>query len=180
MKTNEKLYMSCEIFEAPFATSDRKIHRNNEANLLDIADTICNTFKPMVITDFFSQCEIVITIQILSDDGGVLSAAINAASLALIDAGIPMKDFIVSCSVGFIDKTPVLDLNHLEIKSQNAVLPIAYQIKSDLYSVVHLDSRLPLDCLENLINFAKDGCLEIYQIFKNYIKSQPISFLNQD
>lgn len=148
---NDPLTMKCEVFQAPFATSERKVHRMNEPAFLEISQTIEKTFKPLVITDFFSQCEIIITIQILSADGGQLSAAINAANLALIDAGIPMKDFLISCTVGFINKTPVLDLNHLEVKSQNAVLPIAYQIKSGLYSVLQLNSRLPLDSLEVLI-----------------------------
>lgn len=39
----------------------------------------------------------------------VRCAAINAATLALINAGIPMKDFVVSCAAGCIDgTTPIL------------------------------------------------------------------------
>lgn len=35
-------------------------------------------------------------------------AGINAASLAVLDAGIPMRDFVCACSAGFIDGTPLL------------------------------------------------------------------------
>ena len=41
-----------------------------------------------------------------------MPACINVASLALIDAGIAMKDMVVSCSAGHVDgevrtKTPI-------------------------------------------------------------------------
>lgn len=35
-------------------------------------------------------------------------AAVNAATLAMIDAGIPMKDFVCACTVGYIDNNAVL------------------------------------------------------------------------
>ena len=33
---------------------------------------------------------------------------INAATMALIDAGIPMKDFVCACSSSYIEDTPIL------------------------------------------------------------------------
>jgi exosome complex component RRP41 len=44
-----------------------------------------------------------------------LQACINAATMALIDAGIPMIDYVCASTAGCIDKQPVLgtiqDLN---------------------------------------------------------------------
>ena len=39
---------------------------------------------------------------------GNLCTAVNVACLALLDAGIPMRDMVVGCSAGFLDKTPLL------------------------------------------------------------------------
>jgi len=39
---------------------------------------------------------------------GTRSACINAATLALADAGIPMRDLVTSCSAGFLNSTPLL------------------------------------------------------------------------
>lgn len=36
------------------------------------------------------------------------AVCINAASLALMDAGIGMKDFVCACSAGCLEDTPVL------------------------------------------------------------------------
>ena len=36
------------------------------------------------------------------------AACINAVTMALIDAGVPMKDFVCACNAGFIDDTPLV------------------------------------------------------------------------
>jgi ribonuclease PH len=42
------------------------------------------------------------------------ACAVNAVTLALIDAGLPMRDFVTACEAGFIDGHVLLDLNDLE------------------------------------------------------------------
>ena len=49
------------------------------------------------------------------------SGAINAAVLAIVDAGIPMKDTMAACSAGFLDDTALLDLNYMEVRIPNLV-----------------------------------------------------------
>ena len=39
---------------------------------------------------------------------GNRAVCINAATMALINAGIPMRDFICACSASLIDDTPVV------------------------------------------------------------------------
>ena len=39
----------------------------------------------------------------LQADGGTRCAAINAALLALADAGIPMRDMVAACAAGYLD-----------------------------------------------------------------------------
>jgi len=56
----------------------------------------------------YPNSEIEVHVQVLQSDGGALPAAINAATLALIDAGVAMRDFVVGCSVAYIQRTPLL------------------------------------------------------------------------
>ena len=44
---------------------------------------------------------------------GTRCCAINAATLALVNAGIPMRDLVCACAAGCIDGTPLLDLNYV-------------------------------------------------------------------
>jgi exosome complex component RRP41 len=62
----------------------------------------------VIQTNQFPRSQIDVYIQIFQHDGGVLQCCINATTMALIDAGIPMIDFVCACSAGCIDKIPVL------------------------------------------------------------------------
>jgi hypothetical protein len=46
-----------------------------------------------------------------STTSGARAAAINATTLALINAGIPMKEFVTACSAGFVDSTPIIGIS---------------------------------------------------------------------
>ena len=55
---------------------------------------------------------------------GTRSACINAATLALADAGIPMRDIVTSCSAGYLCSTPLLGMgpifcSHIYDKAKN-------------------------------------------------------------
>lgn len=39
---------------------------------------------------------------------GNICASINAATMALVDAGIPMNDFVSASAAGYIEDTPML------------------------------------------------------------------------
>jgi exosome complex component RRP41 len=84
--------------------------------------------------------------------------------LALIDAGVPMKDFVVACAAGYVDGTPILDLNYMEDSSGNPDLPIAIFPKTNKVTMLQMDSKLPLDTLEKVLNLAVTGCQQIYQM----------------
>lgn len=112
---------------------------------LEVAAFIRQTFEPVIFTTQFPKTQISIYLQIFQNDGGkkmsaigtvllywlsevaigLLQACINAATMALIDAGIPMMDYVCACSAGCIDKEPVLDLNNLEEASDTPELTVA-------------------------------------------------------
>ena len=50
--------------------------------------------------------------------------SINAATMALIDAGIPLKDFVCACSAGFIEDTPLLGWCTVEPLSKELRAPL--------------------------------------------------------
>ena len=80
--------------------------------------------------DLYARSEVTICIQILQSDGGNTMAAINAGTLALIDAGIAMKDYVVACTAANLDGTAVLDANQPEANAQGAELMVAMLAKS--------------------------------------------------
>jgi exosome complex component RRP46 len=64
---------------------------------------IRETFTPVVLTDSFPRAVISIVVQVIEDDGSLLAVAINAVSLALMDAGVPMVSVVTATSCGILD-----------------------------------------------------------------------------
>ena len=67
----------------------------------------------------------------LQADGGTRCACINAAFLALADAGVPMRDMPGSCAAGYLESTPLLDLNYLEDSGGGPDVVLAVQPNLD-------------------------------------------------
>ena len=85
--------------------SDKSISRRGKESEVILK----RTFEAAIKRDIYPHSEILIAITIIQDDGGAQSAAINAATLALIDAGIPMSDFVVSLTAALYEDKCFLD-----------------------------------------------------------------------
>lgn len=85
-----------------------KYYLQYDRNSVDIASCIKQTFEEAINTELYSRSQISIRVIILQDDGGSMCACMNGVTLALIDAGISMKDMVTSCSAGFIEGKIVL------------------------------------------------------------------------
>jgi len=70
--------------------------------LSDIEAFVRGTFSEAILRSLHPRTQIEITIQVLEDDGAILSTAINATTLALVNAGIPMRAMVVACSAAFV------------------------------------------------------------------------------
>ena len=69
-----------------------------------MASFVKQTFEPVVVTTLYARSQIDIYLQIIQHDGGTLQACINAATLALIDAGIAMTDYVCACTAGWVER----------------------------------------------------------------------------
>ena len=58
---------------------------------------------PVIILDRYPKCAVVVSVMVLQDDGCCLSTAITAASMALVDAKIEIRDVVTSCTVAVVD-----------------------------------------------------------------------------
>ena len=93
------------------------------------------------------------------------SAAINATSLALIDAGIAMEDFVCACSAGSVHGALLLDLNAQE-DGAGAELSVGYLPQCERLSFVQLESKVPLGAMQEVLSFALEGCRQVYDVLR--------------
>ncbi|KAF5733294.1 exosome complex component RRP41 [Tripterygium wilfordii] len=112
------------------------------------------------------RSQIDIFVQVLQADGGTRSACINAASLALADAGIPMCDLVTSCSAGYLNNTSLLDLNYLEDSAGGPDVTVGILPTLDKVTLLQMDAKLPMDIFEDIMQLAIEGCKAV----ANYIR----------
>ncbi|EEH16268.2 hypothetical protein PABG_06355 [Paracoccidioides brasiliensis Pb03] len=66
----------------------------------DLAIALRDAFQPHLHTHLYPHSTISLNISVLSSDGSLFAACINACTLALVDAGIPMPGLLCACTVG--------------------------------------------------------------------------------
>lgn len=71
---------------------------------------IKQVFEQVILLDNYPRSQLDLQIFVLESDGGYRSAAINAVTLALMDGGIAMKDFVVATTAGLLGQVAVIDL----------------------------------------------------------------------
>lgn len=120
---------------------------------LEFAASVRATFEPVVQVSLYPRSEIDIFVQVLQQDGGVLQTAINAATLALIDAGIALTDYVCACTAACIDTTPLLDLTNTE-ESDLPNLTLAVLPRSGKVTLVTMETRLHIERFEQIFKLA--------------------------
>ncbi|KAI9105621.1 ribosomal protein S5 domain 2-type protein [Phlyctochytrium arcticum] len=158
---HDRAIINVEYNIAAFSSGERKANSRRDRRLLEVASTIKRIFEAVIVTTSFPRSEIDIYLQILQIDGGAMHAAINAATLALIDAGIPMLDYVCACSAGWANNEPLLDLNYLEESADVPTLTVALLPKSGKVTMLGLESRLQIDKFELVMNLAAEGCKQL-------------------
>jgi exosome complex component RRP41 len=138
--------------------------------------TIANAFSSSILTHLYPRSTIQIILHILSQDGSLLAACLNAATLALIDAGIPMTDYTVACTAGSTsynsndeNADPLLDLNSLE-EMELPFLTVGTLGAGEKVSVLVMDTRVQIGRLESMLAVGVDGCKQVREILDQVIR----------
>ena len=147
--------------------------------LLEMQHTISNAFSSILSTHLFPHSTISIALHVLSQDGSLLAALINAATLACIDAGIPMTDYLAACTAGSTSTyaaneegaDPLLDLNQQE-ETELPGLTVATQGNTDRVAVLVCESRVQVSRLEGMLAVGVDGCKQVREILDQIVREQ--------
>lgn len=134
-----------------FSKTERsKTSHKNERRVLEMQTALVRTFNKNVMLNVYPRTLIDIEVHVLQQDGGIMGSLINGITLALIDAGIAMYDYISGVSVGLYDTTPLLDTNTLE---ENAMSTVTLGVvgRSEKLSLLLVEDKIPLDRLENVL-----------------------------
>jgi len=170
----DRTVLKCRYHMAPFSVQERKSPAPSRREI-ELSKVIRESLQPSIFMEYYPRTMIDVFIEILQADGGTRCASITAASLALADAGIPMRDLVVSCAAGKADDTIVLDLMDEEDKQGKADVPVALMPNLNAITLLQMDGKLTHEEFESAVNLAIDGCKRIYSMQKEALKAKYIN-----
>jgi len=167
----DRMVLRCRYHMAPFSVQERKSPAPSRREV-ELSKVIRESLEPSVFLEYYPRTGIDVFVEVLQADGGTRCASITAASLAIADAGIPMRDLVVACAAGKVDDTVVLDLMDTEDKVGVADVPVAYMPNLNAVTLLQMDGILTPDEFENAVNLAMEGCKKIYALQKEALKTK--------
>ncbi|KAI9139633.1 ribosomal protein S5 domain 2-type protein [Paraphysoderma sedebokerense] len=101
-----------------------------------LENTLRMSLEDVILSVLHPRTSIQITFQIMWDDGSVLAACMNAAMLALIDAGVPLKATFGAISIAIAGNGQImLDPLKSEMETADSIHTYMFDsISSDAYS----------------------------------------------
>jgi len=168
---SDRAVLRCIYSMAPFSTEER-VRPGPSRRSTEISLVTRQALEPAVFLEEFPLSVIDVFITIIQADAGTRTAGINAASAALADAGIPMRDLVASVAVGKIDDEYVTDLAYKEEETTKADLPLAYLPRTKKISLLQMDGDLPPEDIKKMIQLAIKGCEQIYEAQKKALKER--------
>lgn len=167
---HDKVNINCQYSMATFSTAERKRRPRGDLKSREMTMHLQQTFEGAIQTELYPRSQIDIFVEVLQADGGNYSACVNAATLALIDAGIPMREFVCSCTTGLVDDVPLLDVSHIESTMSGAQLTVAVLPKSGEIVMLEMSSQFHMDYLTKVLDAAVQGSKDIYHILNAAVK----------
>lgn len=193
--------VNCQYSMAVFSLSsgERKRKPRGDRKSQEKSLQLKHAMEAIIHLELYPRSQIDIYIEVLQVDGSEYCASINAATLALIDAGIPIKNYAVGCTVTLINSssldngdsslgTGLLDANYIEECTRGVTLSVIALPNSDGISKDGLivvaegaGQRLHLSHFESLKNRALHGCQDIKvildQAVRHYLTEQSLPSL---
>lgn len=157
---------------APFSVPERKRPAPGRREV-EISKVSREALQGVVFANEYPMTAIDIFAELLSADAGTRVTAITAASVALADAGIPMKDLVAAVAVGRAFGHLVADLTKFEEDAPDAVdFPMAIVPRTEEITLAQMDGRISRKDLDELVELGIKKAKEISALQRQALKEK--------
>ncbi len=154
--------LRCEYNMFSFSGSGDRVRPGGNRRSKEISLVTEKALLPVLDLSGYSGAVIDVDIELIQTDAGTRCAGITAASLALAEAGIPMKDIITSVSVGKVEDKLIVDLTYEEDSYPEGVdMPVAMSTRTGEVTLLQMDGKLTKEEVKKLLDMARKACSEI-------------------
>ncbi|MCE4621116.1 MAG: exosome complex exonuclease Rrp41, partial [Desulfurococcales archaeon] len=121
---------------------------------VELSKVIRESLEPVVLSEYYPRTVIDVFVEVLQADGGTRTAGVTAASLALADAGVPMKALVAGVAVGKVEGILVVDIDELEDSMGEADMPVAAAPDIGLITLLQLNGILTMEEFDKALELA--------------------------
>jgi exosome complex component MTR3 len=148
-----------------------------------LSHQLTSALLPVLPLEKFPKCTIVVKVTVLQDDGSCLSAAITAATLALVDAQVEILDLVTSCTVAVViassdDRVDdddnknndsalyLADPNEAESMKAQATICLAMTPNHKEVTLWSQSGRLSATMASQAMELCRDGCRTYHKFLR--------------
>ena len=156
---------------APFSVEERK-RPGPDRRSIEISKVSREALEPVIMKELFPRSGIDVFVEVLQADAGTRTACLNAASVALMDAGVAMRGIVTAVAVAKVDGQLVLDPMKEEDNYGEADVPFAFLIRNgkiESITLLQMDGRMTAEEMKKALELAKKGAMEIYAMQRDAI-----------
>ena len=157
-----------------FSGSGDRVRPGSSRRDKEIALVTQLALEPVLDLSQFPKAVVDVYIELIQTDAGTRCAGICAASLALADAGFPMKDMVAAVSCGLVGDQPVVDLDKPEEDFEGGAvdLPIAMIPRTQELTLLQMDGLVSPEKLAVALEWGKDACHKIAEVQKAALRAK--------
>ncbi|XP_063393838.1 exosome complex component RRP41 [Cydia fagiglandana] len=170
----EGVVVNCQYSMATFSTGERKNRPRGDRKSQEMSMHLRQVLIAAIKTELYPRSQIDIYVEVLQADGSAFSACVNAASLALINAGIPMRAIVCASSASMAwrgaEPQPLVDVGHVEEAAGGVCLTVAAMPTTGSIALLEMSHRLHMDYFELVLSRAMQGCRDIEAVLDRAVR----------
>jgi len=167
--------LRCNYNMMPFSSSGERVRPGGSRRSKEISMVTQKALLPVLDLAEYPNSVVDVFIELPQTEAGSRCAGICAASMALADAGLAMKDLVAAVSVGKVDDKLVVDLDYKEESYEDgpvADIPLAMMPNHDEITLLQMDGLISKDDLKKVLEMGKKVLKDIYEVQKKALKDK--------
>ena len=167
--------LRCKYNMMPFSGAGDRVRPGTSRRSREISLVTERALLPALNLEDFPNAVVDVFIELPQTDAGTRCAGICAASIALADAGIAMKEMVAAVSCGKVDDKILIDLDYSEESYEDgpvADIPVAMMPRTEKITLLQMDGEISKDEIMKALEMTKKVCKDIYEIQKAALKKK--------
>ncbi|MBS3167769.1 exosome complex exonuclease Rrp41 [Candidatus Woesearchaeota archaeon] len=168
----ERGVLRCNYNMMAFSGSGNRVRPGPSRRSKEISLVTEKALLPVLDLSNYAGSVVDVFVELIQTDAGTRCAGITAASMALADAGIPMKDLVSSVAAGIVHGNVVLDLTKEEEDMEATDIATSFATRLGKITHLQMDGEASAKDLRNALELAKKGCEEIKKLQVKALKEK--------